>query len=525
MVSHYRELSQALLTDIAREGGSAHVDFTLARLRDRHQKRFPGDGAELRNTALATFEVANERARNTVIKLDEQILADARLFVVKAFENFASKAHPGLVQETFFVQDMFSRWYFGPGASMGVRGTHTAVKISQSMTATVQAESLVRRLRNTNSYFKSYDALNGGGVCVVSGSKLTTVPKNQETDRVIAIEPSGNSALQLALGVYVAEVLRSIGLDIKTQSDKNKALACKGSIDGSLATIDLKWASDLITPRLCELLLPRPVYDTMMLLRSDTAVMPCGKEIKFHMMSTMGNGFTFPIMTLLLVALIYATTERCSRPFHIDWTRVGVFGDDIICPTEQAPALIQVLEGAGLVVNNDKSFVTGTFRESCGGDFMDGYNCTPFYIKSLASQADVYIAINTVLEFCGRHNVLLLETLKYLRSLIEGELFFVPEWAQPFAGVRTTQVEKRYKHLAVKQQKVVLKNDFFAVMLIAGGYLTSSGSDSVFMPRPFKTRYRVRKSRLPNGYLDGRDPLTRVSGVSSFIESYMFLLK
>jgi len=53
---------------------------------------------------------------------------------------------------------------------------------------------------------------------------------------------------------------------------------------------------------------------------------------------------------------------------------VRIYGDDIIVPTEYVHAVIGNLEAFGLLVNRDKSFWTGKFRESCGKEYYDGFD-------------------------------------------------------------------------------------------------------------------------------------------------------
>jgi hypothetical protein len=58
-----------------------------------------------------------------------------------------------------------------------------------------------------------------------------------------------------------------------------------------------------------------------------------------------------------------------------------VYGDDIIVPTEMATSTMVTLETFGLRVNHSKSYCTGFFRESCGGDYYKGVDITPVYCR------------------------------------------------------------------------------------------------------------------------------------------------
>jgi hypothetical protein len=249
--------------------------------------------------------------------LDKEVIANAKHFITVMLERFTTSLDPLSIQSTLEVSFLYDNWRYGPGASNGVKGTHTADKIVQDMTCTARCEPLVLRLRSTNPYFVAFDGRKGvSGTRQIRGSRLSTVPKNEDTERTIAIEPSGNMCLQLAAGSYLEGVLRYIGLDIRSQQPKNKAMACRGSLDDSIATIDLSSASDRISLDLVRALMPEKWVALLETLRSPEIAVRSGSSsqeewVELNMISTMGNGFTFPLMTLLIVALIYA--YRCTR--------------------------------------------------------------------------------------------------------------------------------------------------------------------------------------------------------------------
>jgi len=90
----------------------------------------------------------------------------------------------------------------------------------------------------------------------VLGSKGSTVPKNAKTDRFIATEPDLNGFVQKGIGGVLRKRLNKVGLLLEDSQDRNQRLACRGSLDGSLATIDLSSASDTIARLLLDELLP-----------------------------------------------------------------------------------------------------------------------------------------------------------------------------------------------------------------------------------------------------------------------------
>lgn len=497
----------------------------IARMRKRACYHRPSLDVE----AIEKFVAINAEVKSFKLDLDDDVTSNAKHFITVVLERFTARISPDSIQETLEPSYLLDNWRYGPGASYRTEGTHTVEKILQAMTVTSSCAPLIYNLRRFNPYFASFDRSNGvPGITEVGGSRLTTVPKNEDTVRTIAIEPSGNMVLQLAAGRYLEGALKMIGLDITNQQPKNKLLARRGSMDGSIATIDLASASDRISIDLVRALMPPKWVHLLMTLRSPKMDLPKeGGVLELAMISTMGNGFTFPLMTLLLVSLIYGL--RCRRKnsptLFLDWSNTCVFGDDIIVPKDEYADLCEVLRQAGFVVNNDKSYSEGPFRESCGGDYHCGRDITPFYVKSLRCDTEVYVAINQVLEWCAREGCILYKTLLLLRSYVD-KVRLVPEWHGPQEGVLTALCPRRYTYLRQVNRKVKVREDHpFLVMLACGGYVDAGDNlDIFYSPRPFKNEVRVKASRLPNGYLDGADPVKRSATTSEFISNYVFIL-
>lgn len=523
--------------EVCRPTGLA-LSFAVKRQMKRARKRARiGNSSILHNKAVDDFKIINSKVGETRVSLRSQVEANARHFITVVLENFTSSIDEESIQQTLNLDYLFDNWRFGPGASYGIKGTHTVEKIEKEMTCSAPCEHLVRMLRSRNTYFRSFDYSQNTerffienkrrfGTVLVRGSRLTTVPKNEDTMRTIAIEPLGNMALQLAAGVYLENALRSIGLDISTQQTKNKFAARRGSMDGSLATIDLKSASDMISIDLVRRLMPSEWFWLLSCLRSEEIELPDGTWQRMNMISTMGNGFTFPLMTLIIVALIYGFRATRGGPnLFIDWTDTCVYGDDIIIPTNEYEGFTEVLHQAGLVVNHDKSYVSGPFRESCGGDFYEGYDVTPFYAKSLSSDSEVYVVINQLLEWSGRNKLLPIESLRLLISMLTGKTFLVPEWRDPSEGILTALAPRRYNYLArVPYKRKLLGESLFECMLAVGGYISDSGTDLFYSPRTNHAKVKVRKSRLPQGYLDGFDPGKRSKSTSLWISTIIEIL-
>lgn len=481
---------------------------------------------DLQAEAFEQFGVTNQYCAGIVPCLDDSILNNARDFIREALERYTT-ANSGSIQESLDLGLLFSLWKYGPGASSGTRFTHFADKIRiEQPTVTRRARPLATLLRKLNPHLWAFDGLKSCEFTEVRGSTLSSVPKNEETERTIATEPLMNMALELSSGMYIEGALRCVGIDIKDQQEKNKLLAELGSINDSLATIDLKSASDLISIALIKLLWPPEWFYLLSTIRSEE-VRINGDWVRLNMMSTMGNGFTFPMMTLTLLSLVYAVqSARLHRRFYVDYTTTAVFGDDIIVPTVDYDALVKTLGDAGLIVNTDKSYAAGPFRESCGGDFWNGENITPFYIESLCDDPDIYVAINKIHDWCGWVGIYLPKTISYLLRMVEHEPFLVPRWSNPTEGILSSSVSGRYKRWVPDRRSRTLDllsiHASLAVLIAIGGFVTStSGSRVCFTPRSKKMRYILDRARMPRGFLDGHNHVLRDCGIDSWLDSLL----
>ncbi|DAD51721.1 RNA-directed RNA polymerase [ssRNA phage Esthiorhiza.2_30] len=228
---------------------------------------------------------------------------------------------------------------------------------------------------------------------IVSGNVLFTVPKKTDIDRVACKEPDLNMFIQKGIGSHFRECLRRIGINLNDQSI-NRSLARTGSISRELATFDLSSASDSVTTGLVQLLLPECWFTLLDSVRSHVTVID-GEEHRNEMFSSMGNGFTFELESLL-----FYTLTRAIAYFRGSRGIVSVYGDDIICPVGISTYLPFVFSYFGFSVNPDKSFVEGPLRESCGGHYYDGYDITPFYVKKpIVTLLDVIDVANKVRQW------------------------------------------------------------------------------------------------------------------------------
>lgn len=268
---------------------------------------------------------------------------------------------------------------FSGGASTSRRRTeaHPSFKFSDKADVTDDAACVVDLLLHTVPLFRQYGIFSD--LRRVEGAVLFTVPKNSDIDRCACKEPDVNMYLQKGVGARIRRRLLRAGINLNDQSI-NRDLARLGSSDGSLATLDLSAASDSISIELVRLLVPPLWFEYLNSIRSQKVSVD-GSIVVTEMFSSMGNGFTFELESLLFFAI-----SKSVLYFEGIKGRLSVYGDDIICPSTGFDMIVWSLNWFGFRANLDKSFSTGSFRESCGGHYHEGKDVTPFYLKRPAKR-------------------------------------------------------------------------------------------------------------------------------------------
>lgn len=361
-------------------------------------------GVDRRAVAFEKFEEAEERCLETNHRLRAM-----RRGEVQPPPRVASVIHTAQRKITRVLGDVPSldqlKLSFGPGANTTVKATASSARWKLnaqpacSPNCVGAIEPLLRALPHYAAEHRSptsgllrqlEDHCDNFTVPVqITHGKLQFVPKNAKTFRSIVVEPVLNSIAQKGIGCYIKDCLRSIGIDIATQSERNKKLAQRGSFDGSLATIDLSAASDTISYEVVSELLPLDWFCFLRTFRTGT-VLYDGNEINLQKFSSMGNAFTFELETLIFWAIACACAELSDE----NTSDVCAFGDDIIIPTGATPLLFEALSFLGFTVNSEKSYWDGPFRESCGGDYVKGIDIRPFYMKDRVSGRTLFILHN-----------------------------------------------------------------------------------------------------------------------------------
>lgn len=238
-------------------------------------------------------------------------------------------------------------------------------------------------------------------------SRLIAVPKTLTKPRLIAAEPSEHQWCQQNVWHFFDQRAKVSWISdfVRFRDQRlNQELCTRGSLDGSLCTVDLSAASDRVTCQAVgELFRANP---RLVLCLQATRTRWISQERfpnlspyhKLRKFSTMGSACTFPVESLMFlsIALSACLVSRKMRftPENVrSFTgHVAVFGDDIIIPKESRDLLYRILEVLYFKVNTQKSFSEGNFRESCGVDAFRGCNVTPVYWRAPVGKSAESIA-------------------------------------------------------------------------------------------------------------------------------------
>jgi hypothetical protein len=370
---------------------------------------FPDSPFNKRDKAKLRFFEAEERCREANFRISHKqssLTSDENAVIHRAIRLIER------ILGSFKVSEMLTYSRFGPGSTLCVKGPFTTeyFKLSEkcptvSSGAFPYAEALLAHDHKWRAYLSGIHPADVVGpynlvrdevapeLGLVDYNKVAFVPKNAKTERSIAIEPYFNVYFQLGVGGMIRHRLfRHAGINLDSQL-RNQALARKGSITDDLATVDFSMASDTISRETVRLLLPPEWFDHLDRLRSKNYVME-GAIRPYEKFSSMGNGYTFELETLIFYALA-ASACRCRG---VDTQDVTVFGDDVIIPSEVCALFQSVCEFLGFKVNEEKSFVSGLFRESCGEDYLRGISVRPVFCKELATVQHVASLANRLLH-------------------------------------------------------------------------------------------------------------------------------
>lgn len=254
---------------------------------------------------------------------------------------------------------------------------------------------------------------------------LDFVPKDEEEVRLIMLSGGITIMVQKTIGDAIRTALKVEGIDLNCQQ-VNQEWAEIGSHTGLVATVDESSASDSITLWLAETLLPERWFSYIMNTRDTHVSARNGGYVhKLEMVAGMGNGFIFELQSLIFYALSQAVVKRLG----LNRNHVSVYGDDLIVPSDAVDLLSRLLLYCGVYVNENKTWTTGPFRESCGKHYFNGSDVTPIYSKceSIANTGDINHLYNGLLEWSTRTGNHLSKSLSViLRHLKQDERVWIP---------------------------------------------------------------------------------------------------
>ncbi len=328
----------------------------------------------------------------------------------------------------------------GPG-SVADKLTSNGKYRLQTWTSRLSEVFLLDRYLISNHHFT--DALDGVDVLEPGAElpvRVISVPKTLKTPRIIAIEPTCMQYTQQALlssileAFYRDELLCGlIGFD---DQGPNQVLARQGSTDRRTATLDLSEASDRVSNQLVMAMTRRwpHLQRAIQATRSRRADVPGHGVIRLSKFASMGSALCFPIEAFVFTTLIFMGIQRSlntpltKRDIKSFLGSVRVYGDDLIVPADYVHTIVQTLEHFGARVGLDKSFWTGTFRESCGKEYLNGHDVSIVRVRQALphTMADATEVISTVSLRNQLYERGYFGTAEWLDNLLKGVLKHYP---------------------------------------------------------------------------------------------------
>lgn len=359
--------------------------------------KYPGlnTGLDLKEIGLRSFLGSESACLSANNRLVRPLASSLTSCLTMHSVMFTARRKIGRLLGPFSWDRAEEHFSFGPGATFGLRHREGDAYYKFRSQPDVTAGCAVlafTALRRVPRWFEHVAALAGESpdklldmspalavrrvFRIVPGNRVTFVPKDAKKLRTIAIEPLMNGFIQHGIGKLIRLRLKRAGVNLDDQF-VNQQMAKEASVSNRMATLDLSAASDSICLELVRSLLPEDWFDAVMSCRSPIGVLPDGTEVKYQKVSSMGNGFTFELESLIFWAL----SSACCDLLHLEEHHVSVYGDDIISPSWAVPTIRWVLNFCGFTLNESKSFADGPFRESCGKHYFLGHDVTPFYIR------------------------------------------------------------------------------------------------------------------------------------------------
>lgn len=426
--------------DVARFKATYQIASVLKRF--RFQKDTYSD-SELVKKSIDDFMKTQKRVSavhlNDVSAFTNLVLDGAATYIRKVLGSYSDEEHRNLCR-------------FGRRASVGIpareacEASRWELPISGSSEQISWFDAVMRDVDCVQEYWINQleSDPNRSLYQETSSLKLTLVPKTFKSLRSIMPNTTIGSFMSFGLGEMMRRRLKRVGCDISTQQMRHRYLAKSASLHGLHVTLDLSAASDSISVQLVQRLLPPDWFDILTKSRIGVVELPDGSLCESQTFCTMGIGYTFPLQTLIFLALL--TSIQAILYHRLDRRTISVYGDDMIYAVRMHSQVLTVFEELGFVINVDKTFHEGHFRESCGGDYFHGVDVRPFqprndsaFVGSRTYEAILYKYINGLLMRWSEYEVC--TTLRYLLSevvRVAGKAKVVPHDYPDEAGIKCT---------------------------------------------------------------------------------------
>lgn len=340
----------------------------------------PGDADRRRAAAVSTFWASEAQCAQTNVRLDRFLRlqgpfepSDERVIHFISGWRKILKKRLGTAPKGYELTPRFSG-----GSTLSDAGKLITIPDKMSSTPTVYA----------SSFDVAYDACKSTPFErmweVACANRFFTVPKDSSKDRGCCVEASINVALQLDVGrILKRRYHEAYGVDLRHAQSLHRRLARDASAGlRDLITVDLSNASDTISRKLIELVLPSDWFALLNSLRAARTTID--KQVVYlEKFSSMGNGFTFELETWLFRSLLEA----------LGASEAYVYGDDIITTSSLQRDLMGALAFFGFTPNKKKTFCEGPFRESCGGDFFDGKPVRAHFLKEIPDEPQKWLSL------------------------------------------------------------------------------------------------------------------------------------
>jgi hypothetical protein len=344
-----------------------------------------------------------ERERKAIASYlsNEEVLFHARTNIVSRQDYFLDGVSTVLFDVFSDVDSEHLDCDHGPGVTADRLSTNSRRRIRQWPD---RSESVFPSDVYCIPNYGFYDALGQVDFLSIKDEppvRVVFVPKTLKSPRVIAIEPSHMQYMQQGVLRYMVDKMESHPLTRKSlhfaDQTINRDAAQASSVSRDYCTIDMKDASDLVSLALVQRIFrASPLLDLLEASRSLHASLPDGTSVLLQKFASMGSATCFPVEAFVFYTLIQAavheqldltpsnkSVKNISRFIH-------VYGDDIIIPVGWLRNVVAKLESYYLRVNQHKSFSRSQFRESCGGDFYNGYSVKPVYLREVVPDSNVH---------------------------------------------------------------------------------------------------------------------------------------